>query len=131
MLKKVGVGERGLLTFYQSAVRSILSYAAPCWFPFLSDNDITKLEKYQRLCLRIILPNIEHYRDRLHRAGLDELNVYLSMLCLRYFDKVRKFGNHPLHGHIPHRSYDSRNRPVNINTRRALLSKSIFTSLIN
>mgnify|MGYP001796337641 CR=1 FL=1 len=55
-LRKAGVNSNSLGLFYLSRVCSILSYAALSWYPMLSQKDRGLLEMYQRLCLRIILP---------------------------------------------------------------------------
>ena len=125
-LKKSGVDRKGLIIFYRTVIRSLLSYAAPGWFPYLSNNDIDKLERFQKLCLRIILPNVEHYCDRLDIAEMDYLNVYLDVLCLRYVTKLQSNTTHPLHHYIIKKKLDSHSRRLNIVTRTSLLSKSLF-----
>ena len=47
-LKKIGVTSISLCRFYQSRVLSILAYAAPSWFPYLSKNHEEKLERLQK-----------------------------------------------------------------------------------
>ena len=63
-LRKAGVKNDSLCTFYKSRIVPLLTYAAPAWYPNISLNDQEKLEKYQRLCLRIMLPNIDGSENR-------------------------------------------------------------------
>ena len=60
-LKKIGVSSNSLAIFYQSRNLSIIAYAAPSWFPYLSNTDKEKLEWLWRLCLRALLPDIDNY----------------------------------------------------------------------
>lgn len=65
----------GLLNFYKSSVRSILSCAAPARIPHPSATNIERLEIQQRLCMHIIMPDLEDYYDQLAYASLDDLQV--------------------------------------------------------
>ena len=69
--------------FYKSRVLSILSYAAPAWFPYLADKDKEVLEKYQGLCLRVILPQLENYDERLQQLNIDPVSIALDVCCLK------------------------------------------------
>ena len=57
-LKRAGLDSDCLACFYQARIVSIIIYAAASWYPFISKNDKTKLERYQSLCSRIILHNL-------------------------------------------------------------------------
>ena len=46
-VKVLGLNQQGLTRFFCSNVRSLSSYAAPAWFPLLSDTDKIRLEKIQ------------------------------------------------------------------------------------
>ena len=46
-LKRSGVRSSDLTFFYNSRILSIVTYAAPCWFPYTTSHDREKLEKYQ------------------------------------------------------------------------------------
>ena len=72
-----------------------MSYAAPSWFPHTSQNDKVKLERFQKLCTRIMIPYEEEYEERLSLLKLEELNIHLDILCLKYIAKVRDYDNHP------------------------------------
>ena len=56
-LKSLGLNNAGLVTFYITNVRSVLTYASPAWFLLLSDFSKNELEKVQRSATRIVLPH--------------------------------------------------------------------------
>ena len=45
-LGKAGVRSHSLDLFYKARILSVLSYAAPCWFPHTSQNDKVQLERF-------------------------------------------------------------------------------------
>ena len=49
-----GPSKESLSVLYKSFVRSLLTYASPGWFPFLSVTNITKLERLHRAVSRAI-----------------------------------------------------------------------------
>ena len=125
-LRRTGVTPSGPLLFYCSRIRSILTYAAPCWFSYLSHQDRDKLERYQRLCLRIILPHEDCYSKRLATLEICTLTQYLEDLCTQYVAKLHNT-NHPLHHLVPKRTYNKRTGRANtLKFRCSLLSKSLF-----
>lgn len=52
-LERAGVDPLAIALFYRASALSVISYAAPCWF--------SHLERHQKLCTRIMLPDVEHY----------------------------------------------------------------------
>ena len=126
-LKKAGVRAPSLTLFYKARILSILTYAAPSWFPFIGKNDREKLENHQKMCLRLILPYSEHYEDRLHDLNVSELTVYMDLICLRYVEKVRQHQSHPLSEHIPKPTTGKYHRQLaRPKHRTALLGRSLF-----
>ena len=69
----------------EAKIISVLSHAAPVWYPYLSKQNKELLEKYERLFLKIMLPLIDHSC------------VHLDILCLKYVSKVRSDPAHPHH----------------------------------
>ena len=128
MLKKAGVNTKSLGQFYVARVLSILTYAAPSWYPFISANDKGILEKYQRLCLRIILPEATSYEERLVALNLNELSVYLDICCLKYVARIKRNPDNPVYKHLPTTpDYHLHNRALSKpKCRSALLKKSLF-----
>ena len=125
-LRKAGISAQNLALFYKARIVSILTYSAPSWYPYITNNDKQKLEQYQRLCLKVILPHIENYDEQLGKLGLSEINTELDMSCLRYVEKV-KSPNHPLNHYLPeapnHLHHKSR---ATIKRRTALMDKNLF-----
>ena len=72
-LRKAGVNDTSLTHFYQSRIIPIITYVAPMWYPLISQCDRERLEKYQRLCLRIILLHVDGTETRLAMTGLDDI----------------------------------------------------------
>ena len=63
-LRTIGLDVQGLKTFYLSNIRSINSYSAQAWFSLLGEHNREHLEKIQRSCTKIMVPESE-YADRL------------------------------------------------------------------
>ena len=64
-LKRSGVNSFALALFYRARVLSVLSYAAPLWYPHITDKCKDKLEKHQRYCTRLMLSDEDDYETRL------------------------------------------------------------------
>ena len=128
-LKRAGVSAHSLGMFYKSRVLSILSYAAPAWFPYLADKDKEVLEKYQRLCLRVILPQLENYDERLQQLNIDSVSIALDVCCLKYVTNLKAKPDHPTHQlfpkipDIPNLHHKALSRPK---WRTSMLSRSLF-----
>ena len=129
-LKRVGVSVSSLTVIYKSRILSLLSYAAPSWFPFLSHSDKMRLERVQRLCLRVILPSYNDYEQRLSSLSLEELSVHLDICCLQYASQISRTKHHPLKSYIPikyQRSPKSRHyTSLAPKCRTSLYEKSFF-----
>ena len=52
-----GLNNAGLVTFYITNVRSVLTYASLAWFSLLSDFGKNEIKKVQRSATRIVLPH--------------------------------------------------------------------------
>ena len=98
-LQTIGLGVEGLKIFYLSNIRSIISYAAPAWYTFLSSNNKIKLEKIQRTATRIIHPDIS-YEDRLLLLNIPKFDDFISNTCASHFTKVARDKTHPLFSYI-------------------------------
>ena len=105
-LKRFGVDEPSLIRFYLANIRSLLCYAAPAWFSYLSDNNKNRLESIQRQCLRVIYPDTP-YDDRLIASGIPSLCSYLEHLCQNFVSSVAADSEHRLHKHLPKRKSDT------------------------
>ena len=99
-LKRCGVDPWSLALFYRARILSILSYAAPCWYPHIADRDKDKLERFQKLCMKIIIPDEEDYETRLSILKLDEFHIHMDLLCFRFLSKVGSNDQHPCYRYI-------------------------------
>ena len=94
-LRTIGLDVQGLKTFYFSNIRSVISYAAQAWFSLLGEHNRERLEKIQRSCTKIMLPESE-YPDRLAILNMTMLSEFLFELSLSHFNKIRHDEGHPL-----------------------------------
>ena len=88
MLKRMGVHSDKLTLFYISNIRSVMTYAAPCFYGFLSKKQIQELEGVQSFTTKMILPDIESYSERLKILDLPILSDFMHALCCNYFKKI-------------------------------------------
>jgi hypothetical protein len=77
-LKRFGVSCDKLVLFYVANIRSILTYCIPAFFPMLTDIQLKSLERFQKLCTRVILPHIEDYSERLSALAIPELRLSVN-----------------------------------------------------
>ena len=57
---------------------------------------VDKLESFQSMCRRIILPSIDDYDEILSQLNIEELSVHLNVLCLKYYSNLCHFFDHPI-----------------------------------
>ena len=81
---RFGLNNAGLVTFYLTNVRSVLTYASPAWFLLLSDFSKNELEKVQRSATRIVLPHCS-YEERLKILELPSLYDFIAILSKTHF----------------------------------------------
>ena len=86
-MKRYGVAKRNLIHAYQANILSVAKYAAPAWFPYITNNSKEHLETIQRLALKIIYPELESYEQRLTISKLERLADDLEMMCILYAQK--------------------------------------------
>jgi hypothetical protein len=98
-LKKSGINNPGLSLFFKARILPILCYAAPCWYPHITNGDKLKLERYQRLCLRIIAPFANRHEDRLTQLNICDINITLANMCRNYVARLQRSPKHPLHSY--------------------------------
>ena len=76
-----------------------MSYAAPCWYTFLSDTNKQRLETIQKTAVKVILPEFS-YEEILIALNLPTINDFLFNLADGHFSKVLSNPSHPLHDRI-------------------------------
>ena len=101
-------------------------YACPVLFPYISRGDMSKLERVQSLCLRIISPNTKHYSDRTHICGVDYLSTVLEICCLKYVASIKQNPHHIFYQLILPASKDSHGRLLNNHSWTSLFSRSFL-----
>ena len=79
-----GLSKESLSVLYKSFLRSLLTYASPDWFPFLSATNFTKLERLHRAASRAITSCLSssHIPLLLTEASLPVLQVTLTHFTL-------------------------------------------------
>ena len=108
-LSRYGANRKSLLQMYISYIRSLFEYAAPAWFPFISKELKTTIERVERAALRIIFP--EHsYKAALQESNMRPICDHLTRLQLLHFRKMLK-PEHPLHHLAPLTRKESNLRP--------------------
>lgn len=128
ILKRYGVDKTGLLKYYCSVIRPLITYACPSWYPSAAKHDIDRLENIQKKCIKIIFPNTEHYLDRLVEAELPTLELYMNEICSSYSSKVILNSQHRLHQLIPPRQSINRH---STRIENVLIKKHRTQSLYN
>lgn len=100
---------------------------APGWSPSLAQSHVKKLEHREKLCLSIIFPEMERYVDWLQTGNLkDPTNS--NILCLRYVAEIKQSNFYPLPQYLIEKLWESCSSPVNIITRKHLLTNSLFAN---
>jgi len=120
----------GLKLFYQTDIRSILTYAASMWPSFLSKYNIIKLERIQKMATKIICAtgNLElNYEQWLNATDMPSTNDFLTEVCHEYFYRVFRNDKHPLFSIMTfnHR-VSSRRQFRQSRCRTATLQKAFF-----
>ena len=107
-LKRMGVGTSKLCLFYLANIRSVLTYAIPAFYSLLTKCQLESLERMQKLCTKIILPDIESYHERLGILKIPELCDFSRQLCKSHFLRIFNKPDHVLHHLIPSRQSETR-----------------------
>ena len=96
LLRRMGLSNDGLLTFYKANIRSVLTYACPAWKPLLSKLNCDRLEQIQRSATRIILPELP-YDERCQSLKLVPLCDFIDTQCTNHFISLSSTPSHPLY----------------------------------
>ena len=85
-----GPSKESLSVLYKSFLRSLLTYASPGWFPFLSATNITKLERLHRAASRAITSCLSSSPIPLllTEASLPPLRVTLTHFTLFSYERA-------------------------------------------
>ena len=99
-LKRAGICPKDLITFYCSAIRSLLEYSCQLFHRSLPNYLSNELESVQRRAMRIILPDLK-YADALKDAGISTLFDRRAQLSSHLFEDIVNKPYHKLSGLLP------------------------------
>jgi hypothetical protein len=99
-LKRAGICPKDLITFYCSAIRSLLEYSCQLFHRSLPNYLSNELESIQRRAMRIILPDLK-YADALKDAGISTLFDRRAQLSSHLFEDIVNKPDHKLSGLLP------------------------------
>jgi len=97
-------------SFYKTNVKTAISYAAPAWFCFISENSKRKLELIQRTATRIILPERDSYTTRLNKLSLPTVSEFLFDVCASHFSEIAEDPSHPLFNRVTFNTFRTSSR---------------------
>ena len=123
VLKRNNLKTDGLVKIYCSKVRSVVTYASPAWFSFLSEFQRDRLERIQRIAFKYILPGTT-YEDALNELQLPTISDFVKQQITTLSKTIISNTNHPLHKRLPAKRND-------INKRSTRNSKIYQTELCN
>ena len=85
-----GPSKKSLSVLYKSFLRSLLTYASPGWFPFLSATNLTKLERFHRAASHAITGCRSSSPNTLllSKASLPPLRVTLTHFTLFSYERA-------------------------------------------
>ena len=75
----------GLIKFYVSRIRSVITYACPVWFTVFAGCDMAKLVAVEMFALRTIFPELSSYGKRCDAANINTLQKFYGKLSQRSF----------------------------------------------
>ena len=88
-LKALGASRRSLLDIYYKHIRSILEFASPAWTGSLTRKESRRLERVQRVVLKIIFNSIKKpYRKLLEENKIQKLSKRRTQLALKFAKKA-------------------------------------------
>merc|ERR1712237_41192 len=87
-LKSLGATKSTLLLVYYRHVRSIVEYAAPAWHKAITQRQAARLERVQRVALKLIFGQLKSYRVILAENKLQTLKQRRAAQCLNFGRKA-------------------------------------------
>ena len=88
-LKALGASKQSLLDIYYKHIRSILEFASPAWTGSLTLKENRRIERVQRVVLRIIFNSIKKpYRKLLEENKIQKLSKRRTQLALKFAKKA-------------------------------------------
>ena len=96
-LKRSGVPAHIMRNFYMTCIRSIVLYACPSWYSFLSDEQKTRIRRVEGIALKIMAPECDSYEDRICHTKLTPILDVLNNTSQQYITKILRDDRHCLH----------------------------------
>ena len=90
-LQKCGLSQQFILEVYKKEIRSILEYNVPVWNEGLTQKDSQKIEKIQKIVLKMLLKsNYSSYTEACNHYKIEKLHSRRQKLCLNFAKKEFK-----------------------------------------
>ena len=89
-LKCLGADSNVLKLVYFRHVRSILEFGVPVWNGSITQLEVKKLERVQRIAVKLIYGNMEKYSKILDKLKMEKLVDRRQRLCLNFAKKAVK-----------------------------------------
>ena len=89
-LRALGASRKSMLLIYYRHIRSILEFGVPAWNGALTIKEGLKLERVQKVALRLIFGFGLSYRKILEKNNLERLADRRERLCLNFAKKATK-----------------------------------------
>jgi hypothetical protein len=100
-LRQVTTEQAPLLRFHESIIIPIIMYASPAWFGFIDSKSMNLLERIQRRCSKIIIPDdSKTYSNRLAQLQIPTIELRLQTYVTNYFKKIAADPDHILYNRL-------------------------------
>ena len=83
--------------FYMTCIRSIVLYACPSWYSFLSEDQKTRIRRVEGIALKIMEPQCDSYEDRICQTKLTPILNVFNNTSQQYITKILHDDRHCLH----------------------------------
>ncbi len=87
-LKRMKASRTAMLLIYFRHVRSILEFGVPTWNGAITQKEVAKLERVQRVALKLIFGFKLSYRRILEMSKLERLEQRRERMCLNFAGKA-------------------------------------------
>jgi hypothetical protein len=100
-IRQITTEQEPLLKFFESIIVPVIMYASPAWFGFIDSKSMNLLERIQRRCCKIIVPDdSKTYSDRLTQLNIPAIELRLQTHVTDYFKKIAADPDHCLHDRL-------------------------------
>ena len=89
-LKRAGVPEKKIVEFHTTAIRPVIEYTAQVYHHMLTGELSERIERLQRIVLKVIYGPETSYREALQQSGLCRLEETRIDLCRKFAIKAEQ-----------------------------------------